>query len=310
MRNAFIKTLEQEAAKNKKIILLTGDLGFTVFENFKKRFPKRFFNMGVAEANMLGVATGLALSGKIPIVYSIVPFITLRPFEQIRNDVCMHNANVKIVGVGGGLAYTHAGPTHHIAEDFAVMRVLPNMTVISPADPIEVKLAVSQMLKKRGPVYLRLGKAGERNIHKKIPVFSIGKGILLKDGRDILIISCGSILENAVNSAANLEKLGYSTAVISMHTVKPLDTEILDKMMLRRFKAIFTVEEHNILGGLGGAIAEHLLETNIKQKPIFKRIGIKDEFCLEIGDYEYMRDYYSLSTNKITQIITRTVANI
>lgn len=305
MRNAFINTLEKEAYKNKDIILLTGDLGFTVFENFQKKIPKRFFNMGVAEANMIGVAVGLALSGKIPIVYSIAPFIALRPFEQIRNDVCLHNANVKIIGVGGGLSYTHAGPTHHIAEDLAVMRVLPNMTVIAPADPLEVKLATTYMLKKRGPVYLRLGKKGEHKVHQEKINFKIGRGIIVKKGSDVCLISCGSITYNALKAACLLDKEKISTAVVSMHTVKPLDMLLLENL-IKKYKAIFTIEEHSVIGGLGGAISEFLAE-NLKRDLIFKRIGINDCFCLEIAEYDLLRDIYNLSPQKIAKTIIRSL---
>lgn len=302
MRNAFIETLEEEASKNKDIILLTGDLGFTVFENFQKKFPNRFFNMGVAEANMMGVATGLALSGKIPLVYSIAPFITLRPYEQIRNDVCLHNVNVKIIGVGGGLAYAHLGPTHHITEDLAIMRVLPNMIVLCPADPIEAKLAVKATIKHQGPVYLRLGKKGEPKIHTGEIKFEIGKGVIVKKGNDICLITCGPIVYNALQAAFLLDKEKISTAVVSMHTVKPLDILLLENL-IKKYKAIFTIEEHNLIGGLGGAVAEFLAENLNKKNLIFKRIGLNDCFCQEIGDYDFLRNIYNLSPQKIAKTI-------
>lgn len=305
MRQAFINTLEKEAGKNKQLILLTGDLGFTVFEKFMKKYPEQFFNLGVAEANMMGVATGLALSGKIPFVYSIAPFVTLRPYEQIRNDICMHKANVKIVGVGGGFAYTHAGPTHHICEDLAAMRLLPNMTVLCPADAIETKLAVKAAIKLKGPVYIRLGKHEEPDVHTRKFSFSIGKGVTIKDGTDIALISCGPITHNVLLAAVALKKKGISASVISMHTIKPLDTKLLDQIC-RKYKAAFTIEEHSLIGGLGGAVAEYIVENSLKPM-IFKRIGISDKFCLEIGDYEYIRDYYSLSTDKLVETILKTI---
>ncbi|MCM8787217.1 MAG: hypothetical protein NC935_04095 [Candidatus Omnitrophica bacterium] len=305
MRNAFINTLEKEANKNRNILLLTGDLGFTVFENFQKKFSKRFFNMGVAEANMMSIAAGLALSGKIPFVYSIAPFIALRAYEQIRNDVCMHNANVKIIGVGGGLVYTHAGPTHHIAEDLAVMRVLPKMTVIAPIDPIEVRLAIPQILKKKGPAYLRLAKKGEPHLHQGKIKFEIGKGIIIKKGKDICLITCGPIAYNTLKAAFLLDKEKISTAVVSMHTIKPLDTNLLENLT-KKYKAIFTVEEHSVIGGLGGAVAEFLAE-NLRKNLIFKRIGLNDCFCHEIGDYDFLRKIYNLSAQKIAKTIIRSL---
>lgn len=305
MRNAFIETLEKEVKANPNIIVLTGDLGYTVFDQFKIRYPKQFINMGVAEANMMGVAAGLALSGKIPFVYSIAPFVCLRPYEQIRNDVCMHNANVKIIGVGGGLAYSNAGPTHHVNEDIAVMRVLPNMTVICPSDPIEVRLAVKGMIRYKGPVYLRLGKHGEPIIHKTKPNFKIGKGIIIKEGRDIALISCGSITHNALLTAEILEKKGIFTTIVSMHTIKPLDTKLLSNV-IKKFKAVFTIEEHNIIGGLGSAVAEFIAENQTKTI-IFKRLGVNDVFCRQIGDYDYIRDCNSLSPKKIVNQIIKTL---
>lgn len=303
MRNAFIKTLELEASKNKNIILLTGDLGFTVFEKFRERFPNRFFNMGVAEANMMGVAAGLALCGKIPFVYSIVPFVTMRPFEQIRNDVCLHKANVKIVGVGGGFAYSHAGTTHHAIEDIAIMRALPNMTVICPADPLETELASRAIIKFKSPVYLRLGKKGEPKIHKTEPKFSIGKGIVIKKGKDIALVACGPITQNCLLAVNELERKGISATVVSMHTVKPLDIQLLDEIIIEH-KALFVIEEHNIIGGLGSAVAEYLAE-NQETRIFFKRIGVNDQYCFDIGNYEYIRDIFNLSPHKISQTIQK-----
>lgn len=306
MRNAFIETLEKEAFKNKDIVLLTGDLGFTVFEKFSKKFPDRFINMGVAEANMVGVATGLALSGKIPFVYSIAPFVTLRPFEQIRNDVCMHRANVKIIGVGGGLSYSHAGPTHHVNEDIAVMRILPNMTVVCPADPIETELAVKAAIKYHGPVYIRLGKKGEPKIYNKKPSFSLGKGIIVEKGHDIALICSGPIIHNVIQASDILTKHKLNPTVVSMHTITPLDVRLIAKILMTH-KVIFTIEEHSIIGGLGGAVAEFLSECYSKNY-IFKRLGIPKEFCNIIGDHNYLRDYYSLTPAKIAQTILKSIS--
>lgn len=303
MRNAFIETLEKEATKNKNIILLTGDLGFTVFENFEKKFPNRFFNMGVAEANMIGVATGLALSGKIPIVYSIAPFVTLRPFEQIRNDICMHNANVKIVGVGAGLSYSHAGPTHHINEDIAVMRTLPNMTIVSPADPVETRLATQEIIKKNGPVYLRLGKKGEKTIYNTPPKYTIGKAIIVQKGSKIALICSGPIINNVLESRKYLNKI--KPTIISMHTIQPLDLDLLSQIS-ETHKIIISIEEHSIIGGLGGAISEFLCEYPRKDF-IFKRLGIPNKFCLVVGDHDYLRDHFSLSPVKIAKSIIKAV---
>ena len=230
MRTAFIKTLTELAGEDKNIYLLTGDLGFSVFEAFARKFPGQYINCGVAEQNMMGVAAGLALSGKKVVVYSIIPFVTMRCFEQIRNDVCLQNLDVKIVGVGGGLSYGASGATHHAVEDLAIMRALPNITILCPADPIEAELAVRAMFKIKGPVYLRLGKGREENIHLKSFKFQIGKANLIKRGKDITVIGIGSILKNAILAAEMLEKkYKNSIRIISMPALKKLDKNIFLK---------------------------------------------------------------------------------
>ena len=239
MRKAFIDTLIKLAEKDKRIFLLSGDLGFSVLEPFKEKFTDRFFNMGVAEQNMIGVAAGLALSGKIVFVYSIVPFVTMRCFEQIRNDLCFQNLNVRLVGVGGGVAYGTAGATHHALEDIAIMRSLVNMTVIAPGDPKETEMTINASLKHSGPIYIRLGKGNEPVVHTA-QNFEIGKGIVLKKGKDVTIIACGSMLFTAQQIEKELEKNNLSVNLISMPTVKPLDKEIILKSA-HQTKAIFTI---------------------------------------------------------------------
>ena len=205
MRQAFINVLTELARKDKRIFLLTGDLGFSVFEKFKEEFPKRFFDIGVAEQNMIGIASGLALSGKVAFVYSIIPFLIMRPFEQIRLDICYQNTNVKMVGVGGGFAYGSAGSTHHATEDIAIMRALPNMTVVCPADPVETELSIRCAVKYNGPVYIRLG--GEKGkIYSREPNFKLGRGIVVREGRDVSIVSTGDMLRNVIEATKMLSK--------------------------------------------------------------------------------------------------------
>jgi transketolase len=303
MRRAFIKTLLELAQKDKDIYLLTGDLGFSVFEEFKKKFPNRFINCGVAEQNLIGVAAGLALKGKKVFVYSIIPFITLRCLEQIRNDICLHNLNVKIVGVGAGFSYGAQGPTHHAIEDLGVMRSLANLTIFCPADPIETELVVKKMAKIKGPVYLRLGKSREENIYSKIFSFKTGKANLVKEGKDIAIIGIGPIIKNAILATEELEKkLNISIKIISMTTLKPLDRNIILKLA-EEMRAIFTIEEHSLIGGLGSAVAEVLAESN--SKIIFKRIALPDNFCKEVGTQEYLREKNNLSVNAIKKNIEK-----
>lgn len=300
MRITFVNSLLELAKKNKNIVLLTGDLGFSVFEKFIEELPNQYFNTGVAEQNMTGVAAGMATEGKIPIIYSIIPFVTMRNFEQIRNDICYQNLNVKIVGVGAGFSYGPYAHTHHGLEDIGILRTLANLTIICPGDPIETGLATKTALKHNGPVYLRLGKAGEPNVHRKTQNFKIGKGIIIEEGRDLTIIGTSTLLYMTHEVVGKLKGKGYSVRLISMPTIKPLDEEIiLDSV--EKTSAIFTIEEHSVIGGLGSAVAEILAEFG---KPtIFKRIGVPDHFTKVIGLQEYMRKANGLSCDQITETI-------
>lgn len=301
MRTAFIDTLCELAEQDERIWLLTGDLGYSVLERFASRFPSRFVNVGVAEQDMTGVAAGLALCDKIVFTYSIANFPTLRCLEQIRNDVCYHNANVKIVAVGGGFAYGAQGMTHHATEDLAIMRALPNMTVVAPADPVETRLATRAIVGWPGPCYLRLGKAGEPVVHQTLPAFSIGKAITVRKGKDVTLITTGGILFNAVEAAERLAQEGIQARVLSMHSLKPLDSAAV-LAAARQTKAIITVEEHSIIGGLGSAVAETLAELG-DSHITFRRIAIKDEFCQQVGSQEYLRGICGLSVDGIVEVI-------
>ena len=301
MRTAFIQTLIECARTDERLFLLVGDLGYSVVEPFGQEFPDRFINVGVAEQNMTGIAAGLALSGKIVFTYSIANFPTLRCLEQIRNDVCYHNLNVKIVAVGGGFAYGAQGMTHHATEDLAIMRALPNMTVLAPADPVETRLATRAIAGSPGPCYLRLGKASEPVVHQTPPAFSIGKAITVREGTDVTLITTGGILSNTMQAAEQLAKQGLGARVLSMHTLKPLDTEAV-LAAARQTKAIVTVEEHSMIGGLGSAVAEVLAELG-NSHVTFRRIGIKDEFCQQVGSQEYLRETHGLSVEGIVKAV-------
>lgn len=300
MRIAFVKTLLNLAKKDKRIILITGDLGFSVFEDYIKKFPKQYLNAGVAEQNMTGMAAGMAMEEKIPLLYSIVPFVTMRNFEQIRNDICYQNLNVKIVGVGSGFSYGIYGHTHYGLEDIGILRTIPNITILSPGDPVETELATRAAFTINGPVYIRLGKAGEPTVHKIKPVFTIGKGIIIKKGRDIALLSTGTMVPVAVE-VAELLKNKYSVCVVSMHTIKPLD-ETLVKELAGKTRGIFTLEEHSVIGGLGSAVAEFLAEN--KWGKIFKRFGSPDEFCKVTGSQKFMRKSRGISSEQIASSIT------
>jgi len=304
VRIAFVNTLQELAKKNKNIMLLTGDLGYSVFERYIKLFPKQFINMGVAEQNMTGVAAGLAIENKTPFIYSIVPFITMRNFEQIRNDICYQNLNVKIIGVGAGFSYGPYGHTHHGLEDIGILRTLANLTIICPGDPIETELAVKKAIEIKGPVYIRLGRAGEAIVHDKRPKFSIGKGLIIKEGKDITIIATGNMLGIGLEVSKKLKNRGISVRLISMHTIKPFDSEIIIDSV-KKTKAIFSLEEHSIIGGLGSAVSEVLAENKISTR--FKRLGVPDRFTKEIGDQEYMRKVNGLSIDSIVEVILKSL---
>ena len=300
MRTAFIETLTRIAEDNKRIMLLIGDLGFGVVTEFAERFPDQFLNVGVAEQNMTGVATGLAMSGKIVFTYSIANFPILRCLEQIRNDVCYHQANVTAVSVGGGFCYGALGMTHHGTEDLAIMRSLPYMKVIAPADPVETKAATEYLSQGVGPAFLRLGRAGEPIVHERPIEWELGKALTVRNGNDLTIIATGGMVKTTVNVADHLHENGIAARVLSMHTIKPLDTFVIEKAA-RETGLIVTVEEHSILGGLGGAVAEILCELDIPVR--FRRIGLPSEFTKHVGSQEYLRDIYGLSEPKLYQTI-------
>jgi transketolase len=280
LRTTFIKTLCELAEEEERIWLLTGDLGFSVLEHFVNRFPNRYVNVGVAEQNMTGVAAGLAMSGKIVFTYSIANFPTFRCLEQIRNDVCYHQLDVKIVAVGGGLAYGSSGYTHHAVEDLAVMRAMPNMKVVAPGDPFEAREVTRAVARERGPCYLRLGKAGEPYVHQRPPACSIGRAIPVREGFDAAVLSTGGMLQTVVGAAEICARRGSSVAVYSVPWIKPLDVALL-RELAQRFALLVTVEEARSSGGLGGAVAE-LLAGEEAPKARLIRIGLEDSDICDV----------------------------
>ena len=300
MRNAFAQELVELAGRNERIVLLSGDIGNRMFDGFKDRFPDRFFNCGVAEANMMSVAAGMALSGLRPVVYTIAPFVTTRCLEQIRVDVCYHHVPVVIVGVGGGLSYAGLGATHHSCEDIAFLRVLPHMTVVCPGDACETRLALRAAVAHDDPVYLRIGKKGEPVVHKRDPLFEIGKGITIRSGEDVTLLSTGNMLPVAVEAAELIQRESLTVRVVSLHTVKPLDDELLAEVFSTS-RVVVTVEEHSILGGLGGAVAEWLTSLPTFPKGRLLRIGTPDTFLHEAADQTRTRRLFGLDAEAIAQ---------
>src|SRR5579872_3250811 len=252
MRNAFAKQITELAQKDGRVVLLAGDIGNRLFDNLKAKCPDRFFNCGVAEANMIGVAAGMAMSGLRPFCYTITPFVTYRCMEQIRVDACYHHVPVVIVGTGSGLSYASLGATHHSCEEMGMLRTLPGLAVLAPADEMEVRAALKAVVNYPHPVYIRIGKKGEPVVHKSEPEFVIGKGITIRDGTDVCLLSAGTMLPVVMEAAKELEAAGVSAKVVSFHTIKPLDQTLLAESFAK-FKLVATIEEHSLVGGLGSA---------------------------------------------------------
>ncbi|MCH5299785.1 MAG: transketolase [Ruminococcus sp.] len=301
MRDTVIRTLTELGKEDKDIELITGDLGFGVLKNFWETLPDQFINAGIAEQNMTGVAAGLALEGKKVFTYSIGNFPTLRCLEQIRNDCAYHNANVNIICVGGGYVYGSLGMSHHATEDIAILRALPDVTVICPGDPNEAALAVKKIANTKGTCYLRLGRGGEKTVNN-IKEFEIGKAYKLRELKElpkkVAIFSTGAILEETFLACNILEELGIGVEQYSFPTVKPIDKEVI-KDCANRFDDIFTVEEHNIVGGFGSAVAEVMAELDNKAK--LHRIGINDFYCIEVGNQAYLREQVGINANGIVE---------
>ena len=307
MRAAFANEIESLSGTNERIILLSGDIGNRMFDTYKEKFPDRFYNCGVAEANMTGVAAGMALCGLHPVTYTITAFNTIRCLEQIRVDVCYQNLPVIIVGVGGGLSYASLNATHHALEDIACLRVLPNMTVICPGDAWEVRAALRAALKIESPVYIRMAKKNEPLVHKNIPDFTIGKGLVIKEGSDICFLNSGSLLPFALEATETLRKTeDISVHLVSMHTVKPLDEELLSDVF-SKYSHIFTIEEHSMLGGFGGSIAEWFSDQK-NPKAKLSRIGTGDFFKYDAGEKEHAQDYFGITTEQIVEKVLKSMS--
>ena len=297
MRNAFAQELTRIAKEDRRIVLLSGDIGNRLFDNYKDNCPDRFYNCGVAEANMTSMAAGMAMCGLRPVTYTITSFNTLRCLEQIKIDIAYHHLPVVIVGVGSGLSYAELGATHHSCEDIAYLRALPNMQIIAPADPMEVRLALRAALQQDHPVYLRLGKKGEPAIHEQEPPFMIGKGIVLRRGKDVCLLGTGTIMPVVLGVATELEKRGISTQVVDFHTIKPLDEPLLSQISLQ-VRLVVTIEEHNLAGGFGSAVAEWFCKGPSKRASLLCK-GVPDQFFCMAGNQDYAREHFGLTPESI-----------
>ena len=305
-RAAYGKALEELAAQEPNLVVLDADLsGSTMTKGFGAEHPDRFFDMGIAEANMVGVAAGLATCGKKPFVNTFAMFAAGRAWEQVRNTVCYPRLNVKVVGSHGGLSVGEDGATHQCIEDLAIMRAIPNMTVLCPCDGNEMKQAVKALLAYDGPAYLRLGRLAVETVTDQVEgyEFQIGKGVLLRDGQDVTVVAVGMMVQMALTAADILAEEGISVRVIDMHTIKPLDTEIL-LAAARDTGCIVTSEEANIVGGLGSAVSEYL--TSVCPVPVIRH-GVEDEFGRS-GAAQKVLEAYHLTpagiADKVRQALT------
>ncbi len=292
MRSTFLETLLEEARKDERIYLITPDLGYGVLESFGQEFPNRFINAGIAEQNAIGMAAGLALNGKVPYVYSIIPFVVSRPYEQIKVDVAYMNTNVRLVGVGAGFSYGPAGATHHSLDDLALMRALPNMTVTAPGSLNETEDLVRYSVHHKGPMYIRLAKRGEPRYDYKI---EIGKMAKVLEGKDFALIATSNMLEDAYQTAKMYQEEGKSPLLLSAHTLKPFDKETI-LQLLRRNMPIITLEEHNIIGGLASAVSEAIALSSLGAH--FFPIAVADVFSHVVGSQKHIKEHLGLGNLK------------
>ena len=301
MRNAFINTVLKACEEKEDLFIISGDAGLGVFDEFKEKRAERFLNLGVAEQNMISFSAGLAMTGFKVYVYNIIPFVLYRCYEQVRNDICYQELPVTLVGIGSGITYSPQGMTHYSVEDLGIAQTLPNLKVFSPIDPIEAKLAARYSLSSESPVYVRLAKRGEPNIHKT-ENFDITEPQLIEDGEDIALVFHGSIGLEVLKTRELLKKDGILPKFISIPMVMPINTEKLFSM-LQNVKCVITVEEHFINSGIGSMLSREY----VKAKPGWElfTLGIPDGFIHVIKDLDGMREYFGISAARIAEYIRR-----
>lgn len=303
MRRTCLDMVYELAKKDDRIFFIGSDLGVGTMERFKQEMPERFFMEGVSEAHVIGMAVGLALEGKIPYVNTIATFLTRRCFEQIVLDMCLNNVNVRLIGNGGGLVYAPLGSTHLAIEDVAILRALPNMTIVAPADADEMRRLMPLTVDYRGSIYIRLAKGDDPIVTTDAVPFEIGKALPMREGSDALIVTTGITLKNGMDAAVSLSKQGLEAAVLHVPTIKPLDTDAI-LGYAAEVPVIVTIEEHTMIGGLGSAVAEVIAEANFNPAKRFKRIGIPDVFPDEYGSQASLMKRYSITTENLVSVVT------
>jgi len=301
MRQTALNMVYELAKQDSRVLFIGSDLGPDTLKQLKAELPNQFLMEGVSEANIVAMATGLALEGRVPYLNTVATFLTRRCFEQIVLDLGLHKARVRLIGSGGGLVYAPLGPTHLAIDDIAILRAVPNMTILAPADATEMRRLMPETVAVDGPVYIRLGKGSDPLVTKDVP-FRIGKAVPMREGDSALIISTGIMLKPALDAAAALEPAGIKVAVLHVPTIKPLDREtILDSAS--RVPVIVTVEEHSIIGGLGSAMAEVLAEADFKNPKRFRRISLPDAFPEQYGSQASLLKHYDVTAEKIVSVV-------
>lgn len=298
MRNTVAKELSLYAENGEDFIVLTADLGYSVFDNFSQNNPEKFYNMGIAENTSVGVAAGLALGGKRVLVYSISAFLVNKCFEQIRDDICYHDLPVVLIGTGSGFSYGHAGYSHFSIEDVALLRTIPNLTIISPSDPHELAMLLRDSATYKHPVYFRIGKNGEKTFNKHREI-RIGNAYFITEEKDIAIISHGNIIEESVRAGKLLNKAGFNVSIISCPTIKPLDKKFFTKLV-KSHSYLYLVEEHSEIGGLGDALSEFGAIS----------IAVPDKIFYTGGDQKELRKRAGIDGNSIYKRISRDLSKV
>lgn len=302
MRNAFARVMTQLVHERSDVCLLSGDIGNRMFDRYKEVAPTRFLNCGIAEANMMSMAAGMALNGLRPVVYTITPFTTTRCLEQIRIGVAYHEAPVVIVGTGSGLSYAELGATHHSLEDLAILRSIPNLQVCAPADSLELEAQLRQAIVEGSPTYIRIGKKGEPDLFSDHASLGIGKANLLRHGKKILLIGLGPILSEALEARTILQQQGIQLAIASMGSLKPLDHKFLMRCVADGYTHWISLEEHHQSGGLGSVLLEWLSDQGINSI-VLKRMGIADHFVHRLGCQNYVREREGLNGVAIASLV-------
>lgn len=302
MRKTCLDMVFELARQDERIFFIGSDLGVGVLKQFREELPDRFLMEGVSEANIIGLAAGLALEGKIPYINTIATFLTRRCFEQVVIDLCLHHANVRLIGSGGGLVYAPLGPTHLAVDDLAILRAVPNMTIVAPADAEEMRRLMPQTVDYPGPIYIRLAKGYDPVVSRADLPFEIGKAIAMREGTDALLVATGVGLQISLEAAQQLTARSLEASVLHVHTVKPLDTATLLES-ITRVPVVVAVEEHTVIGGLGSAVAEVIAEAAFDSPKRFRRVGIPDRFADQYGSQSSLMAHCGITAGRVAALV-------